>query len=324
LRPSLIQVKNTVLDGLEGTGLGLAICKRLVELMKGDIRIKYSKKNSGTCMAFKIPLHSADHLDEASFEKVMQMTEDKTAMILDSQAGRRYQLCQLLINLKMKLFTCTTTEEALLYAAANHIDVILVEPALLVPALSVPSVIRLGETGTGCLKDVSKTGVCSVMMQVLTSTRQHLRHEELKVVVTVPDRNDMRILVVEDNECNVKVAVETLRRIGYPDSRVYTACNGMNAVQLCKQPLLVFDVILMDLKMPIMDGFQATKLILEHYAALKKPPPAVIAMTAFVLGSEREQCKQAGMKGFLPKPILLQELDVMLEVIRKRRNKVER
>ena len=73
----------------------------------------------------------------------------------------------------------------------------------------------------------------------------------------------MKILVVEDNEYNIKVAVESLYKLGYPQGSVHCASNGLQAVHCCQKES--FDVILMDLKMPLMDGYQASRLILDYY-----------------------------------------------------------
>ena len=325
---SFVQLKSNVLEASDGTGLGLAICKQLTALMKGEIGIKYSKVNQGTCMSLRVPLRCAESLDEKSWERLSLVTEGRMAMIVDSHAQRRYQLSELLLRLKMRFMTAVSVEEALLFmrnANACGIDVVFAEGQLMNSAnlqhlLNGVATVRLGETGAGCVDHVTEGAVGNALLQIMPSATR-ITPPTTTTTTTTEEKQirELSILVVEDNEYNMKVAVQTLERLNCRN--VQTATNGLAAVQKCTHPSApLFDVIFMDLKMPIMDGFQATRQILSHYTVKLKrsPPPYVIAMTAFVLGTERTECKQAGMKGFLPKPIVLQELETMLTVIVKR------
>ncbi len=121
----------------------------------------------------------------------------------------------------------------------------------------------------------------------------------------------VRILLVEDNRINRDVATEMLRIYG---AHVMSAEHGTEALELLKQNS--FDVVLMDLHMPVMDGFETTRRIRQQYAGQTLP---VIAMTAAVMQQDRERCKEAGMVDFLAKPINPTEL---LAVLQKWRNVV--
>ncbi len=118
----------------------------------------------------------------------------------------------------------------------------------------------------------------------------------------------MRILVAEDNPSNQKVLQEMLRKIGY---RADAVADGKEVLQALKHRL--YDLILMDIKMPEMDGITAAK---EIYRRWPNQCPKIIAVTAYALAGDREMCIEAGMEGYIPKPVLLEELIEELKNIR--------
>ncbi|SOD92844.1 response regulator [Spirosoma fluviale] len=122
---------------------------------------------------------------------------------------------------------------------------------------------------------------------------------DLSVEPQLTATQNVRILVVEDNLINQKLAQQVLKRLGYTSQIVE---NGQEALDLLK--VTNFDLILMDIQMPIMDGYTTTRYI---RTTLQSSVP-IIAMTAHALASEREQCLQAGMNDFIPKPFQLDEL----------------
>ncbi|HRI66691.1 MAG TPA: response regulator [Polyangium sp.] len=117
--------------------------------------------------------------------------------------------------------------------------------------------------------------------------------------------NPLRILVAEDNAVNIKLVTLLLSRLGY---RADVAGNGREAVEAVMRQ--TYDVILMDIQMPEMDGVEATRRILTHLPLRSRP--RIIAVTAGVLRAEREACLNAGMDEFLNKPIVMQELSEVL------------
>jgi signal transduction histidine kinase/CheY-like chemotaxis protein/HPt (histidine-containing phosphotransfer) domain-containing protein len=120
------------------------------------------------------------------------------------------------------------------------------------------------------------------------------------------DGHTLRILVVEDNLINQKLAKGVLSRLGYT---VLVAENGQEALDLLSQADAAIDIILMDIQMPVMDGYMATYHI-RHTMNLKTP---IIAMTAHALASEREQCLQAGMNDFISKPFQPRALQRLIQ-----------
>ena len=114
-------------------------------------------------------------------------------------------------------------------------------------------------------------------------------------------RHPLRILVAEDNPVNVKLISIIMRRLGY---RIDVAGNGLEVIAaLRRQP---YDVILMDVQMPEMDGIEATRRIVREWHSPKRP--RIIALTAGVMPQERQECLDAGIEEFLTKPIVLGQL----------------
>jgi PAS domain S-box-containing protein len=126
---------------------------------------------------------------------------------------------------------------------------------------------------------------------------------------TVPLSPGARVLVVEDNVVNRKVIHKLLERLG---CSVSLAENGREAVEKWKQG--VFDVVFMDVQMPEMDGFEATRLIREAEAAAAgaRPPTYIVAVTAHALPAERARCLESGMDAHVPKPLTLESLAAAL------------
>jgi CheY-like chemotaxis protein len=119
-------------------------------------------------------------------------------------------------------------------------------------------------------------------------------------------RNPMKILLAEDNIINQKLAIRILERMGY---RVDIAANGLEALRSLERQR--YDLILMDVQMPEMDGLQATRAIRAKF-----PPnmqPQIVAMTANAMQGDREMCLEAGMNDYVSKPIQVKELVAALQ-----------
>ena len=123
--------------------------------------------------------------------------------------------------------------------------------------------------------------------------------------------HSLRILLAEDSEVNQVVMLKMLKRLGY---RADIAANGIEALQaLERQP---YDIVLMDVKMPEMDGLQASRIIRK----LWPEGPKIIAITAYALEGDRERCFEAGMDGYISKPVKMGELADMLRNISSQRS----
>lgn len=130
------------------------------------------------------------------------------------------------------------------------------------------------------------------------------------VAQSSPPRIPLRILLAEDNPVNQEVAMRTLEKIGY---RVDLVQNGLEALEaLRRQP---YDVVLMDIEMPQMDGLTATKRIREEWQNRPEPAPKIIAITAYAMEGDRQKCFAAGMDGYITKPFRIKALASALEQI---------
>ncbi|WP_246859552.1 ATP-binding protein [Spirosoma sp. KCTC 42546] len=133
--------------------------------------------------------------------------------------------------------------------------------------------------------------------------KEQISVHQAPVSTTTPIEGNVRVLVVEDNLMNQKLVLQVLKRLGY---QAQVAADGQKALDLLNGNS--FDVILMDLQMPVMDGYETTRQIRSK---LKSTIP-IIAMTAHALPSEQEECLKVGMNDFLPKPFQMEELQLLL------------
>jgi CheY-like chemotaxis protein len=123
------------------------------------------------------------------------------------------------------------------------------------------------------------------------------------------DSEHFNILVAEDNPVNQKIAQRMLKHLGYP---VDIAANGLEALQALERKF--YNIILMDIQMPEMDGLEATKIIRQRLSAEEQP--RIIAVTAHALDYSREMCIDAGMDDYIAKPV---QKDELAEVLNRNR-----
>jgi signal transduction histidine kinase/ActR/RegA family two-component response regulator len=119
--------------------------------------------------------------------------------------------------------------------------------------------------------------------------------------------NPLNILIVEDDKINQKLILRIIDKLGY---QAKLATNGLEALQICTEEQ--FDLIFMDMHMPIMDGIEATTKILEHQSLASKHPSVIIAMTANVLEEDKNRCFEAGMLDYISKPISSDQISTMI------------
>ncbi len=327
------QADTSITRRFGGTGLGLAICKRLVEMMNGEIRLEKSE-GAGSTFSFSLPLEYQD--DNANhFFSAHGLVAGKRVIVMSDISQTATELSCQLTNFGLSVFQALSFEEVL--SALEHqdplspYDIVVIDCStygqrfpellrkikLLTPETGKPALIMTGMRRLATHFSRKSMPDCDLFLaKPITPAR--LLHAILTVLElenrdVLPSFNDRqatrqknsdhlagtRVLLVEDNEINQQVALGFLNSLGLS---VVVAWNGAEALDILRRPEAQgFDLILMDLQMPVMDGYTATRAIRQL------PPPVgtlpIIAVTAHAMQEDREKCLKAGISDYITKPI---------------------
>lgn len=185
--------------------------------------------------------------------------------------------------------------------------------------ISIESEVGIGSTfGLSIMVQRSKINqevINLIKREVILKGEERIVEEEKGLVTSEKKKGQdkkksgqkLKILLAEDNDINQKVVGKMLKRFGQTCD---VAGNGIEALEMCQ--LIAYDLVFMDMKMPEMDGIEATRELIKLETKLSKLP-IIIAMTANVMEEDREKCIEAGMDDFLAKPVKLEELQAMIE-----------
>jgi PAS domain S-box-containing protein len=320
-----------------GTGLGLVICQRLVALMGGELVLQ-SALGQGTCFSFSIdldvPTQSADTLVADGTAKpleVLIVDDNELARdTLSSMSRANGWAVQTVSSGEAALALCARTAQA-----GRRFDAVFMdwhmpgldgwEAARRIKASSLqdPETLLIMVTAHGHElsenKDILESGlldgyllkpVTGSMLADAVNVARNDRPGTPSAPRTASGQTlrGLNILLVEDNETNQQVACELLADEG---ARVSVAANGQIAVDTLAADSSAFDIVLMDLQMPVMDGFAATRCIRQDLRLTQLP---VIAMTANAMSGDREACLQAGMNDHVGKPFDLAQLIAVIRL----------
>jgi PAS domain S-box-containing protein len=326
-----------------GTGLGLTITSRLVAMMGGKIWVK-SEPGKGSEFHFTIKVSEGGiaAAQPASGLPDGILCGAQVLVVDDNQTNRRI-LDRLLTRWGMKVVCVKSGEDALAevnsaQASGNPFRLILtdmhmpnmdgfslVEKIRNTPDSAAATIMMLSSAGrrgdlarcqqlglsASLTKPVRQNELREAIVRALDRRKVQARAPGVAVPGgerrTAVPRPALDVLVAEDNVVNQRLAMRLLEKRGH---RVTVVNNGQEAVELLERSN--FDLVLMDVQMPLLDGIAATTLIRQREKETGSHQP-IVALTAYAVKGDQERCLAAGMDGYLPKPIRPEELDALLQ-----------
>jgi CheY-like chemotaxis protein len=327
---SFSQVDASTTRRFGGTGLGLAISKRLIELMGGTISVD-SEEGRGSTFRIALPVEAANVPSAIPLEDGLPHLAGKRILVVDDNATNREIVARHARSWGMEPVMAELAPDALaLIDAGEPFDVAVLDmmmpgmdglelateirsrrserelPLLLLTSFGrLPQSQSVGVFDAQLAKPFKASQLYNTLLRLLTAEPREEETAEAGLDVTQA-MSSLRILLAEDNPMNQKVALRLLERLGY---RADVASNGLEALAALERQS--YDVVLMDVQMPELDGLDATRRICEQW-----PPearPRIIAMTANALPEDRDACFRAGMDDYLAKPIRGDELAAALK-----------
>lgn len=318
---------------IQGTGLGMAITKNIIDMMGGTIEV-HTEKGKGTEFVIKLALKLQSK--RQSPEKTAELDGLK-ALVVGSDFSICDSVTKMLEQLGMRSEWTMFGKEAVLLArnsieANDEFHALIIDTKLPdMHGIEITRQIRaLGDrtpiimltapdneadearaagVNTFCAKPVILSDLRDSLLSALG------KQKPCKEISALDEKelfNGKRLLLVEDNELNLEIAFELLKSYGF---RVETAENGQIAVdKIANSQHGYYDLVLMDIQMPVMDGYEATKQIRR----LNKPELAkipIVAMTANAFDEDRRTALECGMNGFIAKPIIMDEVIRVLKSV---------
>lgn len=321
--------RTSTVSRTQGTGLGMAITKNIVDMMGGTIEVR-TEQGKGTEFIVRLPLRIQS--EQRSIEKITEL-EDLKALVVDDDFNTCDSVTKMLVKVGMRSEWTLSGKEAVLRARqsmelgdafhAYIIDWRLPDmngievtrqirsmgddtPIIILTAYDWSDIeveARAAGVNAFCAKPLFMSDIRETLMAAIGQKKTGA--EGCILPEAGSDFRDRCILLVEDNELNREIAEELLKQYGF---LVDTAENGAEAVEKVKNSAPgTYDLVLMDIQMPVMNGYEAT----EQIRALEDPALEkirILAMTANAFDEDRKKALKCGMDGFLSKPIVMEEL----------------
>ncbi|MDM8569332.1 response regulator [Thiotrichales bacterium HSG1] len=326
------QVDSSTTRQYGGIGLGLVITKRLCKLMGGQVWVE-SKVNEGSIFSFTLKLTVCD-APKSLFESKVELLQGQHILVVDDNVNN-----QRILNHLLHSWNCSTTavgsgEKALAWLQHNNkCNVAIIDRYMpkmdgieLAKAINkiperreLPLIVlttidelenNLEETKrlfqASICKPIKQTHLLNMLNYVFTGEKNKRHVKTTKIDNSLSKRLPLRILLAEDDVINQKISLLTLEKMGY---NIDIANNGLEVLSALEEKS--YDIILMDLHMPRMDGLVASKTIVEKYPVSKRPK--IIATTASAMYNVKKQCIEAGMDDYMTKPLQWRNLENILE-----------
>ena len=331
------QADNSTSRKYGGTGLGLSICKNIAALMNGDIKM-VSSVGEGTTVTISFPITSSDRssLHETQFNMIIPLPEEKEeetiskakykVLLVEDNILNQKVAIELLKAYDVEIITAENGVQALEKVKSEKINMVLMDCMMpVMDGYEATRVIRnekliddkipiIALTANTTKEDEEKcrnAGMDDFIAK--PATRKKFKSiidkwlpENVNPVESEPADSKKIVLLVEDNDINLKVAEKLLSK--YSDN-ILIAKDGQEAVDILKTNHV--DVIFMDCMMPVMDGYEATKEIISNNLVDELTP--IIALTANTSLEDRLRCKEAGMVDVIPKPATRDKFEAAFE-----------
>ena len=314
---SFSQADSTISRQYGGTGLGLAISQQLTEAMGGMIEVT-SEPGDGSSFHFTLEFDIAEA--ESQSVKSVAAPKDLDVLVVDDNEPTRIILCEYLESFGYGVTLAESGEQALEVIQSNRkFDLVLLDwmmpgmtgldvalairqissppKVILLSAWTLPSSEHLERVDAFLTKPIKPSSLLDAIMEVygIEITK---RKRKLKSSIGPQDLLSIRgarVLVVDDSDINLQIACELLNKVPLA---LDTASDGEEAIK--KVAANHYDLVLMDIQMPGMDGYAATRILREQYSDEQLP---IIAMTANVMAEDKARANEAGMNGHVGKPV---------------------
>ncbi len=336
-----IQADGSITRKFGGTGLGLSICKQIIDLMEGEIGVT-SKINEGSEFWFTISLKKSQESEKVGSIKVNSLTHLKV-LVVDDNETNLLLLSALLKNWGCRSYILNQPIEAIrilreaLYKEDPFNVVLLDYQMPLLDGISLGKMIHampefsqlamILMTSFLHQEDISTFQQMGFVEYMIKPIRRNNFYEGLRKLFNRKYVDDLerdtqlfgkeakdlaqvrniKVLLAEDNSTNIIIMNKILKSHGFKTSSVG---NGQEALELLKRKH--FDLVLMDCQMPVMDGYEATRLIRKGICGEDKKNILIFAMTAHARKEDKEKCLKIGMNDYISKPIKIEELKRIL------------
>lgn len=320
------QVDSSTTRKYGGTGLGLVISARLVDLMGGEISVQ-SKEGEGTVFSFTVKCEAGNQPIKNSVNNSLIDCEGKKILIIDDNKTNLRILKTQLEHWNLSVITAMSGREALFILNQNsHFDLVITDmqmpemsgvdlainikdlknelPIILLSSIGDETKKKYSDLFAAILtKPVKQSQLFKVVQAELKRFSEPLYSAQQPASTLLSKdfalNHPLEILIVEDNLINQKLILKILSKLGYT---VDLANHGQEALDRLREKN--YEVILMDMQMPVLDGIETTQIIRRDL----HNQPIIIALTANALSEDREKCLNAGMDDYLSKPINIEEL----------------